>query len=208
MKVADVMTRDVVTVEPGASLKEAACLLTVNHVSGLPVVTSDGALLGIVSEADVLAKETEVAGNLPRAEGHGLLDARVVGEAMTAPALTIESSRRVAVAAKMMIDHGFNRLPVVDDEKLVGIVTRADLVRAFIRPDAEIAAEIREDVVERSLRLDPNEVQVEVNDGEVTLRGRVDNRADAELLPALAGRVPGVVTVHSQLTWASDDLEC
>jgi CBS domain-containing protein len=208
MKIADVMTRDIITVDPGASLKEAACLLTVNRVSGLPVVTSDGVLLGILSEADVLAKESEVAGNAPRAEGRGLLDAHVVGEAMTVPALTIESSRGVAVAAKMMIDHRVNRLPVVQDGKLIGIVTRADLVRAFIRTDAEIATEIREDVVERSLRLDPHEVQVEVNDGEVMLRGRVDSRADADLLPALAGRVPGVVTVQSEVGWYSDDLEC
>lgn len=208
MNVTDVMTHDVVTVEPGASLKEAARLLAANRVSGLPVVTSEGAVLGIVSEADVLAKESDVAGNAPRAEGHDLHDARVVGEAMTAPALTIEPSRRVAAAAKMMVEHSVNRLPVVENGKLVGIVTRADLVRAFVRTDAEIATEIREDVVEHSLRLDPDEVQVEVNDGEVTFRGRVDNRADAELLPKVAGRVPGVVTVHSQLTWTSDELEC
>lgn len=72
MNVADVMTHDVVTVEPGASLEEAARLLAANRVSGLPVVTSEGAVLGIVSEADVLAKESVVAGNPPRAEGHGL----------------------------------------------------------------------------------------------------------------------------------------
>lgn len=207
MNVADVMTHAVVTVEPGVSLKEAARLLAANRVSGLPVVTSEGAVLGIVSEADVLAKESEVAGNAPRTEGHGLLDARVVGEAMMAPALTIEPSSRIVVAAKTMVEHGVNRLPVVENGKLVGIVTRADLVRAFIRTDAEIATEIREDVVEHGLRLGPGKVQVEVDDGEVTLRGRVD-RADAELLPTFVGRVPGVVTVHSKLTWTGEELEC
>jgi CBS domain-containing protein len=205
MKVADVMTRDVVTVEAGASLKDAARLLAANRISGLPVVTSDGTVLGIVSEADVIAKEHELAGNAPRAADHPLHDARVVGEAMTAPALTIEPNRRVSFAAALMSEHDVNRLPVVEDAKLVGIVTRADLVRAFIRTDAEIAQEIHEDVVERSMRIDPADVQVEVDGGEVTLRGRVGSHADAELLPTLVGRVPGVVTVHSNLGWAKDE---
>ena len=127
---------------------------------------------------------------------------------MTAPAVTIEAHRPVSVAAKRMIERGVNRLPVVEDGRLVGIVTRADLVRAFVRSDAEIAREIREEVVVRGLRLDQHSLLVEVEDGEVTLTGMLDNRADAQSLEALVRRVPGVVGVHSKLAWTDEDSEC
>jgi CBS domain-containing protein len=216
MKVGDVMSREVVTVPPGASLKEAARLLVEHRISGVPVVDNQNHVVGVVSEADVLAKE--VAGPEPRRllawltgqleVDRSKLEARLVGEAMTSPALTIERNRPVGAAAKLMVEKGVNRLPVVDDGKLVGIVTRANLVRAFVRTDAEIAQEIREDVVVRGLWLDKHSVQVEVEDGEVTLAGRLDNRADAELLEALVSRVPGVVGVHSKLAWTNSDTEC
>jgi CBS domain-containing protein len=104
-----------------------------------------------------------------------------------------------------MIDEQVNRLPVVtDDGVLVGIVTRADLVRAFVRSDAEIAAEIREDVVLRALWIVPEQVTVAVEDGAVELSGHVGTRADAELASALTRRVPGVVSVTSSVTWDTD----
>ena len=107
-----------------------------------------------------------------------------------------------------MIERGVNRLPVVEDGKLVGIVTRADLVRAFVRSDAEIAREIREDVVVLRLQLDEHSVQVEVDNGEVTLTGIVDSRADTQSLEALVSKVPGVVGVHSKLARTDKDGEC
>jgi CBS domain-containing protein len=199
MKVEDVMSREVVTVPPGASLKQAAHLFIEHRVSGLPVVDNDKHVLGVISETDVLAKE---------AEGQAKADAHLVGEAMTSPAVTIEADRPLGAAAKLILEERVNRLPVVENGKLVGIVTRADLVRAFVRADAEIASEIREDVVVRDLWLDKEDVQVEVDDGEVTLKGRVDNRTDADLLAALVSRVPGVVGVRAKLTWTDEDLEC
>jgi CBS domain-containing protein len=204
MRVEDVMTREVITVPPGASLKEAARLLVERHISGLPVVDDQDHVLGILSETDVLRKEAGVLPEFDRSK----LEAHVVGEAMTAPALTIDAERPVSHAAKLMVENGVNRLPVVVDGRLVGVVTRADLVRAFVRTDAEIAQEIREDVVVRGLWLDKHSVQVKVDDGEVTLGGRVDSRTDADLLQALVGRVAGVVGVRSRLAWADDDLEC
>ncbi len=216
MKVEDVMTREVLTVSPGASLKDAALMLVQHRISGLPVVDNQNHVLGVVSEADVLPKEA--AGLLPSPLAwlpgfdtevdRSKLEARLVGEAMTAPALTIEASRPVSLAAKLMMERGINRLPVVEDRKLIGIVTRADLVRAFVRSDAEIAQEIREDVVGRGLRLDKHSVQVEVENGEVTLTGRLDSRADAQSLEALVSRVPGIVGVHSKVAWSDDDTEC
>jgi CBS domain-containing protein len=215
VRVADVMTGEVVTVSPGASLKEAAELLVENRISGLPVVDNEGGVLGVVSEADVLAKEAQGLEThesllspdaLPT--GRTKLDARVAGEAMTSPAVTIEANRPIALAAKLMIEEGVNRLPVVEDGKLVGIVTRADLVRAFVRTDAEIAEEIRADVVVHELWLDKHSVRVQVDNGEVTLAGRTNTHADAVLLQALVAKVPGVVAIRSELTWAEDDAEC
>ena len=187
MKIADVMTREVVTVSPGASLKEAARLLVENRISGLPVVDTDGDVLGVLSETDIVAAE---AGG-----SHTL-----VGQAMTTPAVTIDAGRLVDAAAKLMIADTVNRLPVLEEGKLVGIVARADLVRAFLRTDAEIAEEIRNDVDVRRFWLDPHSVRVEVENGEVTLSGAVNRQLDIDLLCGYVRRVPGVVSVRTELT--------
>ena len=216
MKVEDVMTCKVVTVPSGASLKDAARLLAEHRISGLPVVDTESHVLGVLSEADVLAKEAGSQLRTPLAwlpelgdeVDRSKLEARLVGEAMTAPAVTIEPDRPVALAATRMVERDVNRLPVVDEGKLVGIVTRADLIRAFVRTDAEIAQEIRDDVVVRGLRLERHSVRVEVEEGEVTLTGTLDSAADAQSLAALARKVAGVVGVHSRLAWTDVDTEC
>ena len=101
-----------------------------------------------------------------------------------------------------MIDRRVNRLPVVDEGgKLLGILTRADLVRAFVRSDEELAAEIREEVINQMLWIEPRSVNVEVHDGEVLLSGEVETQTDAEVMPTLVQRVPGVVSVRSKLCW-------
>jgi len=217
MKVEDVMTRKVFTVPPGASLKQAAQVLVEHGISGLPVIDTENHVLGVLSEADVLQKEVgTVQPPSPLAWLAGLdteadrskLDARVVGEAMTTPAVTIEARRPVSQAASLMLERGVNRLPVVEEGLLVGIVTRADLVRAFVRSDAEIAQEIRDDVIVHGLRLDEKRVRIEVEDGDVTLTGTVENRADAQSLAERVTRVPGVVAVDSKLDWSDADTEC
>jgi CBS domain-containing protein len=105
-----------------------------------------------------------------------------------------------------MIDEGVNRLPVVDDgDHLIGIVTRADLVRAFVRSDAEIEQEIREDVILQKLWLEPDAFHVEVAGGEVRLSGEVETRTDAEMIPTFVQRVPGVVSVLSKLRWREEN---
>jgi CBS domain-containing protein len=212
MKVQDVMTKHVITVEPGASLKEAARLLLEHGISGMPVVADD-VVLGVVSEADLLFKErgpSEHRGLLGRMlDGHGTddelkLEARDVGDAMTMPPLTIAPHRALRAAATLMLDEGVNRLPVVLHGKLVGIVTRADLVRAFARSDSEIKTEIEKDVLGTALWVDSNDVSVAVVEGAVTLAGQVDRRMDAELAADLSARVAGVVSVDSRLTWRKD----
>jgi CBS domain-containing protein len=125
---------------------------------------------------------------------------------MTAPAKTIAPGRPIAEAAARMIEEGVNRLPVVEDGKLVGMVARADLVRAFMRSDVEVEREIREDVLRRTLWLgDPDAATVTVESGRVTLRGSVDTRSDAEFVAAFVAKIPGVVEIDSSLRWLEDD---
>jgi CBS domain-containing protein len=119
---------------------------------------------------------------------------------MTRPAVTIGSNRPLAEAARLLVAKRLKRLPVVDDGALVGIVTRADLVRAFARPDADIALELRDDVLARTLWIDPSDLVVDVNEGHVVLRGVVETRAETKIVERLAARVPGVVSVTSELT--------
>ena len=185
MQVKELMTLDVTTVRSTTPIKEAAALLAEHRISGLPVVDADRHVLGVLSERDII----ELAG-------------KTAGEAMSAPALTIGANRSVTEAVATMLDRNVKRLPVVDGEGLlVGIVTRADLVRAFVRPDEDVAREIREDVMRRTLWIEPNEVRVEVSDGEVSLSGEVDSKSDAELIPRFVERVPGVTSVLSKLRW-------
>ena len=104
-----------------------------------------------------------------------------------------------------MLNKHVKRLPVVDEQgALRGIVTRADLVRAFLRPDGEIEREIREDLILRTLWIAPERIDVTVENGEVSLSGEVESQADAEVLVKFAQRVPGVVTVLSKLKWPAD----
>jgi CBS domain-containing protein len=214
MKISDVMTKDVISVTPETPLKEVARLLVEKRVSGLPVV-SDGTVVGVVSEGDLLFKErgpSERKGMLSwLLDPHGIeaqlkLDATTVADAMTMPPVTIESRRPLPVAAALMLERGVNRLPVVDTGKLVGIVTRADLVRAFARDDVQIKREIEDEILRRGMWLDdPDEIQVSIADGEVRLDGEVDRRTEAEVAEALVGRVTGVVAVDSHITWREDD---
>jgi CBS domain-containing protein len=214
MKIEDIMSSDVLTVSGDTPLKDVARMLTSKRISGVPVCDADGAVLGVVTEADILRKEQgyspEPGGLLgwlfekADAEGARLL-ARTASEAMTAPALTIAPDASVFDAARVMTTRGINRLPVVLDGRLVGIVSRADLVRAFHRTDEEIERELNDDVLLHTLWVSPDDVHVSVHDGVVELEGKVENRTQAELVSAYARRVPGVVDVHSEVTWKVDD---
>ena len=202
MQVKDVMTRDVISVEPSLPLRDAAALLVAHRISGMPVVT-DGAVVGVISKRDVLFKEQrplEVDGWRARlidpliARKSSKRDARLVSEAMTAPAVTIGPGTRLAIAARRMLEEGVSRLPVVANAELVGMLTSSDLVRAFVRPDREIEQEITEDVLGRQLLLEHHVVEARVIDGNVVLRGAAPG-IEPEWLERLVRCVPGVVTV-------------
>lgn len=211
------MTREVLTTGPEAEVRHVARILVENHISGLPVCNTQREVLGVVSEGDILFKEHDP--NLARrgapfswfsnrksTEGARKARAFKVEEAMTAPAITISPFCSVAEAARLMTEHGVNRLPVIGAGKLVGIVTRTDLVRAFVRSDADIRREITEDVLRRNMWIEaPEAVVVVVKRGTVHLAGKLETRSETLLLERLAARVPGVVSVKSELTWTRDD---
>ena len=215
MHVQELMTTPVLSIGPEASLKDVAALLVDRGISGLPVCDAENRVVGVISEGDILYKEHDpstgrkggplawlIDGNTPAVIKSRALTVR---EAMTSPALTVTPWSSVSEAARLMSERGINRLPVVRNDELVGIVTRTDLVRAFTRSDGEIERELRDEVLERTLWLERDTVELEVKRGAVKLAGMLQTRSDATLLERMVARIPGVVSVTSELTWNVDD---
>lgn len=212
MRVLDIMTTEVVTVTPGMSLKEAARTMTDVGVSGLPVLDEDGRIIGIITEADFLAREAgrseprrrrllDALFNEPQ-----VAEAETVEQAMTLDPFVIYPEASLTEAARVMVNHGVKRLPVVDAEgRLAGVISRADVVAAFTRPDDVIEDEIREDVIRRILFLEDGVVDVTVVDGVVTLQGTLPTKSDTRLLEELTRRLDGVVRLESELDFEVDD---
>lgn len=217
LTVRDVMTTSVVSVHGSAPIREVAQAFIDNEVSGVPVVDVNGAVLGVISEGDLLVKAqgrdairhrrlARLLGESKESRAQlAKLGAVTAGEAMTSPAVTIASARPIHEAAAVMTARGVNRLPVVDEGHLVGIISRADLVRAYVRSDDELAATIREDVILRILWLDPALFTVGVKDGVVSISGRVERRSTAEMIDHAVRMVPGVIDVHASVSWWMDD---
>ena len=219
MKVAQVMTRQVAAVRPETPRRDVAALMVSKGISGVPVVGDDGAVLGVVSEADFVIKERG-----PDAVHHRLLarvfgesrqtraelakiEAQTAGAAMTSPAITVEATDTLRWAAEQMAARKINRLPVVEGTRLVGIITRADVVRAFVRPDGELARLVREEVLAKTaFWLEPEIFEVRVKDGVVHLGGRVERRSLAETIVEVIRDLGGVVGVSSDLSWELDDV--
>lgn len=217
MNVRDVMTTSVVSVRPSTGLKDVAQLLVDRQISGLPVVDDDGVVLGVVSEGDFMIKEQTrekarqrrfawlLTGSLESAAEVEKVGATNAGEAMTAPAITVGPAATISEAARQMTERRVNRLPVVEDGRLVGIVSRADVVRVYARSDAELAETVRQDVLLKALWVDPASLEVDVHDGRVSISGRVDRRSLAEMIERFVRMVPGVVDVDPDMTWGLDD---
>ncbi|HEX5397193.1 MAG TPA: CBS domain-containing protein [Candidatus Limnocylindria bacterium] len=216
MKVRDVMSRDVISVPRDMHLKELAGLLTDHQISGAPVTDADGAVIGVVSEADILMKQVGRTAARRRplewifGESHDAEEIRrrvasTVGEAMTSPAVTIDAERPLREGAALMVDSKVNRLPVLEDGNLVGILTRADLVHAYLRRDEEALRAVREDVFRKTMWLEPERYETDISEGALTLAGKVDRKSTAEIIGRLAGLVEGVDRVDNRLTWDLDD---
>ncbi|MEO3824723.1 CBS domain-containing protein [Actinomadura sp. B10D3] len=192
-----VMTSDVVTVSPEDSLKDVITTLADQEISGAPVVDGEGRVVGVVTEADLLR-------NAPA--GRERADATMVGEVMSTPAITTTPGTTIAEAARTMSRYGYKRLPVVEpDGRPVGIVSRADVLQVFLKPDAQIQQEVTHEIVIRSLWLDPAEIEVEVHDGVVTLRGRVPLASLVPIAERLTASVDGVIQVINKLDYDEDD---
>ncbi|MFF5439267.1 CBS domain-containing protein [Streptomyces achromogenes] len=202
----DVMTRRVVALREGAVFKDIVRTMQEWRVSALPVLDDDGRVVGVVSEADLLPKEG-YGGDLGGQAREGLsadavkANALTAAELMTAPAVTVVSGAPLARAARVMAHRRIKRLPVVGpDGTLEGIVSRTDLLKVFLRDDTEIAGEVRREVVEGLFAPHADAVRVWVDDGVVTLAGRVPDTALIPLATRLARAVPGVVEVRCSLT--------
>ncbi|MEV6103493.1 CBS domain-containing protein [Streptomyces sp. NPDC051940] len=221
-KTGDVMTIDVVRVQYGTPFKEVAQKLIRHRISGLPVVDDDEKVIGVISETDLMMRQagqgeqeaapyeswrSRLAGwrRLSRGQRHKA-HARTAGQLMSTPAVTVPAGETIASAARTMALHGIERLPVVDEEdRLVGIVTRRDLLRIFLRPDSEIKREIEDQVLVRTLWLVPQTIRVAVHEGVVTLQGQVERATEIPIALRLAGQVDGVVAVVDRLTARLDD---
>ena len=212
MKVREVMSTKLVTVQPATTLKQAATAMLNAGVSGLPVVDDEGRLVGIVTEADFV--EQEAAHDwiyrprlLDLLFGRGedaLSSAETVGDVMTTELTTVLSTDRLAAAARVMVDRRVKRLPVVDDEgRLVGIISRADVLRVFARDDDAIRADI--DELFSRLPMDQSDIFVRVTDGVVYLEGRTEAHSEAIVLADFVAHLEGVVRVESSLGWLVDD---
>jgi CBS domain-containing protein len=204
-RVSDVMTTKVVTVTTAARYQEIVRLMTEYKVNAVPVVTVGDHVIGMVSEADLLRKQERnfrrLGTGLPLRTRHQRAQARAhtAGDLMTSPAITIYPHAPLGAAARLMNGHNIRRLPVVDGKgKLVGIVTRRDLLSVFLRSDGEIAAEVRR-ATSVILLDEADAVSVSARHGVVTLTGTLSRKDLIPVVVHLAEDVDGVVAVHSKL---------
>jgi CBS domain-containing protein len=194
-RVQDVMTIEVVVAHPTTPVKQVADLLAGHGLSALPVIDGQGRVLGVVSETDLFGDSQRPAG--------GPLGT-TAGEVMTSPAVTVSPHATLTEAARRMQADGLKRLPVVAGSgRLIGIVSRADLLRPLVRPDEHISRDV-EELLERKLLVAAG-VEVEVRDGIVTLTGQLERRSLISILVGLADGIEGVVRVEDWLTFAYDD---
>ncbi|MFK0156117.1 CBS domain-containing protein [Streptomyces sp. NPDC090493] len=218
-KVGSVMTTEVVRADRGTPFKEVARLLGEHHISGMPVVDGADRVVGVVSETDLMFRQAETSDPWLPAKRFRLADltpggrrraakakALAANRLMSVEPVTVHADDTVAAAARTMTEHHVERLPVVDEEdRLVGIVTRGDLLKVYLRPDAEIRDEVVEEVLVRGLWVPRGSVHVSVTEGVVTLSGPMERRSDTEIAVSMTGRVDGVVAVVDKLTYRLDD---
>lgn len=214
-KVKDVMTVDVAYARERTPYKELVRLLAERRVSALPVVDVNRHVIGIVSEADLLLKQQHPADPFQRflLEGRRrrVQRAKAMGgtaaELMSRPAITVGPDATVAEAARVLRMHLIKRLPVVDPTgRLVGIVSRSDLLSVFLRPDDEIRREILEEVIFSELGMGPDRFDVTVREGVVTLQGSCERRSLVPTLVRAVAAVEGVVRVVNRLGYDLDDV--
>jgi CBS domain-containing protein len=211
--VRDVMTWDVVTVGEDTPYRQIVDLMAVRKVSALPVLDGSGAVVGVVSEADMLHKLEFQAQHGPAPHftlrhraGRVKATGTVAAELMSMPAVTIPPDASVVTAARVMDSRSVKRLPVLNDSgDLIGIVSRQDLLRVFLRSDDELRDEVTTEVVRRVLWAPSEDVQVYVTAGVVTLTGTVERHGLIPIAERLTRAVDGVIDVVCRLGYDLED---
>ncbi|CAL9674482.1 Inosine-5'-monophosphate dehydrogenase [Streptomyces sp. enrichment culture] len=234
-KVGSVMTMDVVRAVYDTSFEEVARLQADHRIGQLPVVDDDDRVIGVVSASDLVAHRAVAPGPHRTRRRFGLpapspaarrrataATVPTAGRLMSAPPFTAHAEDTIVEAARTMARLGVKRMPVLDEkDRLVGLVTRRDLLRVFLRPDADIRDEMIDEVLVRVLWLTPRSIDVSVTEAVVTLTGPLDRwtagpldrwtagpldrRSETEIAVAMARRTDGVVAVVDELTWRLDD---
>ncbi|WP_202470086.1 CBS domain-containing protein [Streptomyces sp. SID2888] len=201
------MTRSVVAVSRDAPFKDIVRLMGQWKVSALPVLEGEGRVVGVVSEADLLPKEEfrdsdpDRSTQLRRLSDLEKAGAVTAGELMSTPAVCVHADSTLAQAARLMARRRIKRLPVVDAEGMLeGVVSRADLLKVFLRPDGEIADEVRRDIADILFPSPVEPIHVMVTEGVVTLTGKVQDTALIPVAVRLARAIEGVVDVDCHLS--------
>lgn len=210
--VASVMTRAPITVRPATPYKDIVDLLCTHQISAVPVLDALGRPVGVVSEADLIAKHTQSQAKQPRLatrtsrqrwrKAHG----QVAMDLMTSPVTTIAADSSLPEAAEIFAHTGLRRLFVVSEGALIGVLARRDLLRVFDRSDRDTCAEVEEHLAGRALLTGTDELYVDVTDGVATVIGSVTRRTHAQRIGELIAEVRGVVMVRNRLCYQIDDV--
>jgi CBS domain-containing protein len=206
--VEDVMTTQVVAVQEDASFKEMVAQMRQARISAFPVIDREGRVIGVVSEADMLNKEAaqarpESLASLLRFRNHEKAAGVTAADLMTSPAVTIGPDELVVEAARLMRDRRVKRLPVTNATgHLIGVVSRADVLSVFTRPDPEIRHEVTDEMIRGTFLVRSQNLGVTVHDGVVTLIGRPETDQAGHDLVELVRNIEGVVTVRDELSYA------
>jgi CBS domain-containing protein len=197
MKASEIMTRDVVTITPDAHVREAAAVMAEHRVTSLPVLDEDGDLIGIVSEYDLLRdRMPHDPRSSVRPHADGPDPKKLVRDVMSDTAFCLSQNCDTADLAELMVNNDVRAVPIVDGARLVGIVSRRDVLRTLLRDDNAVCADVRERLDAYAGTVD--RWHVACVDGVVTVGGKFAGDREEQTVTALAKTVPGVVRVHTK----------
>jgi CBS domain-containing protein len=204
------MTTSVHVASPSTGFKMLVRLIEENRISAIPIVDSQGVPVGIVSESDLLMKESSDPTNafdvLLQRKHRAKADGVIASDVMTSPVVTVALDTPIAQAARVMRERNVRRLVVVDTRlRIAGIVSRSDLLKVFLRTDGDLRDEVLHKLIPAVVPTEACAVEVEVESNIITLSGHVDRRTDVEILGRLARELDGVVNVINQLSFRWDD---
>jgi len=206
--VSDVMTREVVAIQPETSFREIIRIIKDSRVHALPVVDAHGTVLGVVAESDLLVRQEQTEGRVRkpwRRRGRARLAGTTAGEVMTSPAITIDPRQTLGQAARVLHRRHVGRLLVVDGGRLVGIVTGSDLLSIFLRSDEDLLIAVQAAIAEITVT-PPHTITATVDDGIVVLHGSAQLLSQVVAVGDRVRRVPGIVRLDDKAVPVYDDI--